>query len=158
MFYLDYSTKVSEKMCGRRTGVRTEQFKDELFSGGFWIIIHLMGQVVPFMFFSYYIIFSLDIFVPMQGRSDPSMNPDLLIAVSLFGLTLLMGGLLIPTLTLFKQSVYIVCTFLVIFLAFVICMATPLGFAYKTAVSAERFWIFVRICAFLMTKNNSISL
>lgn len=103
-----------------------------------------MGQVVPFMFVSYYIIFSLDIFVPIQGRSDPSMNPDLLIAVILFGLTLMMGGLLMPTLSLFQQSFYIVCTFLVIFLAFVICMATPLGFAYKSAVSSERFWIFVR--------------
>lgn len=82
--------------------------------------------------------------MPIQGRSDPSMNPDLLIAVILFGLTLMMGGLLMPTLSLFQQSFYIVCTFLVIFLAFVICMATPLGFAYKSAVSSERFWIFVR--------------
>lgn len=103
-----------------------------------------MGQVVPFMFFSYYIIFSLDMFVPIQGRSDPSMNPDLLIALSLSGLTLLMAGLLLPTLSLFKQSFYIVCSFFVIFVSFLICMATPLGFAYRSEVSAERFWIFVR--------------
>jgi len=103
-----------------------------------------MGQVVPFMFFSYYTIFSMDLFVPIQGRSDPSSNPDLLIAVLIFGLGLMLGGLLIPTLSLFKQSFYIVCSFLVIFLAFVICMATPLGFPYKTAVSPQRSWIFVR--------------
>ncbi len=102
-----------------------------------------MGQVVPFMFYSYYIIFSLDMFVPIQGRSDPSMNPDLLIALSLAGLALMMGGLLISTLSLFKQSFYIVLSFLVIFIAFVICMATPIGFPYRSAVSAERFWIFV---------------
>lgn len=103
-----------------------------------------MGQVVPFMFFSYYTIFSMDLFVPIQGRSDPSANPDLLIAVLIFGMALMMGGLLIPTLSLFKESFYIVCTFLVIFLAFIICMATPLGFPYRTAVSSQRFWIFVR--------------
>lgn len=108
--------------------------------------MHMMGQVVPFMFFSYYTIFSLDLFVPIQGRSDPSMNPDLLITASLFGLALFMCGLLmlIPTLMLFKQSLYIVCSFLVIFLAFIICMATPVGFPYISAVSTERFWIFVR--------------
>lgn len=115
-----------------------------IISDGIWIITHLMGQVVPFMFFSYYIIFSLDMFVPIQGRSDPTMNPDLLIALSLSGLSLLMAGLLLPTLSLFKQSFYIVCSFLVVFLAFIICMATPLGFAYRSAVSSERFWIFVR--------------
>ncbi|KAG4075302.1 hypothetical protein HA402_003093 [Bradysia odoriphaga] len=114
----------------------------KIFSAAIWIIIHLMGQVVPFMFFSYYTIFSLDMFVPIQGRSDPSMNPDLLIAFSLSGLALLLGGLLIPVLNLFKPALYIVCGFLVIFLAFVICMATPLGFPYKPKVSAERFWIF----------------
>ena len=116
-----------------------------------------MGQVIPFMFFSYYTIFSLDMFIPIQGRSDPSMNPDLLIAFSLYGLALLMCALLIPTLTLFKQSIYILCTFLVIFVAFLICMATPLGFPYKAAVSAERFWIFVRIINFTLFywKTNS---
>ncbi|KAJ6644220.1 Endoplasmic reticulum metallopeptidase 1 [Pseudolycoriella hygida] len=109
---------------------------------GVWIITHMLGQVIPFMFFSYYIIFSLDMFIPIQGRTDPSMNPDLIIAISLFGLTLMLGGLLIPTLNLFKHSTYIVSSFLVLFLAFIICMATPLGFPYKEAVSPQRFWIF----------------
>lgn len=118
--------------------------KNSRISEGIWIIIHLMGQVVPFMFYSYYTIFSLDLFVPMQGRSDPEMNPDLLIAVILSGLALLLGGLLLPVLNLFKPAFYIMCGFLVIFIAFIICMATPLGFPYKPAVSAERFWIFVR--------------
>lgn len=112
-------------------------------SDGIWIIIHLMSQVAPFMFFSYYTIFSMDLFVPIQGRSDPSSNPDLLIAFIIFGLALLMGGLILPTLSLFKRSYFIVCTFLVIFVAFVIVMATPVGFPYRPAVSPQRFWIFV---------------
>lgn len=147
MFYLDYNIKVNEKEMNQMFNIITERHEtfSNKFSDGIWIIIHLMGQVAPFMFFSYYTIFSLDMFVPIQGRSDPSANPDLLIAVLLFGLAIMMGGLLIPTLSLFKHSFYIVCAFLVIFLAFIICMATPLGFPYRAAVSSERFWIFVRI-------------
>lgn len=115
-----------------------------------------MGQLVPFMFMSYYIIFSMDIFVPIQGRSGASMNPDLLIALAVSGLTLMMCGLLIPTLCLFKQSVYIVGSFLIIFIAFVICMATPIGFPYRAVVSPERFWIFVSIENFHFPKSDQI--
>lgn len=104
-----------------------------------------MGQVVPFMFFSYYTIFCLDLIVPIQGRSNASSNPELLIAILVFCLALMLGGLLLPTLSLFKQSFYIVCTFLVIFLACVIVMITPVGFPYKSEISPQRFWIFVSI-------------
>ncbi len=96
------------------------------------------------MFYSYYTLVVLDLFIPIQGRSGAADNPDIMLGIIIIGFGILMAGLLIPTLFMFKRSALVVLGFLVVFVAFGIVMATDVGFPYRHAVSPKRFWIFVR--------------
>ncbi|KAJ6642253.1 Endoplasmic reticulum metallopeptidase 1, partial [Pseudolycoriella hygida] len=113
------------------------QLRDSL-----WIIVTAVGQVIPFMFYSYYTLVIFDLFIPIQGRSGAVDNPDNMLAFIVIGFGILMVGLLIPALYMFKRSVLIILGFVVVFVAFGIVMATPVGFPYRHAVSPKRFWIF----------------
>lgn len=84
-------------------------------------------------------------FIPIQGRSGPVDNPDIMLGMIVIGFGILMAGLLLPTLYMFKRSALVILGFLVVFVALGIVMATNVGFPYKHAVSPKRFWIFVRI-------------
>lgn len=83
-------------------------------------------------------------FIPIQGRNGPVDNPENMLAMLIIGLGILMAGLLIPTLLMFKRSALVMLGFLVVFVVFGIVMATNVGFPYRHAVSPKRFWIFVR--------------
>lgn len=109
----------------------------------YWTLIQFVGQVFPFMFLSYYTMLTLEVFVPVQGRSGPTTNPDSIIAVTSILLGVLIGYLM-PTLSLFKRPLIVISGFLVVFLAFIVIIATPVGFPFKTD-SPQRFWIFVRL-------------
>lgn len=93
------------------------------------------------MFLSYYTMLTLEVFVPVQGRSGPTTNPDSIIAITSILLGVLIGYLM-PTFSLFKRPVIVVSGFFVIFLVFVIIIITPLGFPFNS-VRPQRFWIFV---------------
>lgn len=97
------------------------------------------------MFYSYYTLVIFDLFIPIQGRSGAVANPDIMLGMIVIGFGILMAGLLIPTLYMFKRSALVILGFLVVFVVFGICMATSFGFPYQPEVSAKRFWIFVRI-------------
>lgn len=85
---------------------------------------------------------TLEVFVPVQGRSGPGINPDSIIAITSLLLGILISGLLMPTLSLFKRPLIVVSGFIVVFLSFVIVISTPAGFPFKSE-SQQRFWIFV---------------
>lgn len=110
-----------------------------------WILVHFVGQIIPFVFYAYYAIYALDNFIPMQGRSGPSTNPEFFIAIITGSTGILLAGHLIPTLCILRRPVIWMCGFLLVFVIFLILMATPLGFPYSEIVSQQRFWIFVSI-------------
>lgn len=99
--------------------------------------------MIPFIFYAYYAIYSLDNFIPIQGRSGPTTNPEILIAIVTICTGILMVGQLIQTLCIFRRPVIWMLGFLFVFFVFIILMATPLGFPYREALSQQRFWIFV---------------
>lgn len=107
----------------------------------YWTLIQFVGQVFPFMFLSYYTILTLEVFVPVQGRSGPATNPDSIIAITSILLGVLIGYLM-PTFSLFKRPLIVISGFIVVFLAFIIIIATPLGFPFNSE-TPQRFWIFV---------------
>lgn len=113
------------------------------FIDGVWIIVHSVGQLFPFAFFLYNTLIFLTLFIPVQGRTGPSLNPDLFIGVVVVISGILLGGLIVPVLCIFRRPVLIMCGFLVVFLVFVILMATPIGFPYRYHESPQRFWIYV---------------
>lgn len=82
-------------------------------------------------------------FIPIQARSGPTTNPEMFIAIITLATGLLLAGHLIPTLCIFRKPIIWMCGFLIVFIIFLILMATPLGFPYKEELSRQRFWIFV---------------
>lgn len=113
--------------------------------GSIWIVVHFAGQTIPFLFYAYYAIYALDTFVPIQGRSGPTMNPEYMMAIITGSTGILLAGHLIPTLCIFRRPAIWMCGFLLVFIIFLILMATPVGFPYRENLSQQRFWIFVRI-------------
>ncbi|XP_037035534.1 endoplasmic reticulum metallopeptidase 1-like isoform X1 [Bradysia coprophila] len=114
--------------------------KLQLKANVYWTLLQFVGQVFPYMFLAYYTILTLEVFVPVQGRSGPTTNPDSMIAVTSILLGLLIGYLM-PTFSLFKRPLLVVSGFLVLFVVAIIVIATPAGFPFSTT-SPQRFWIF----------------
>lgn len=86
----------------------------------------------------------LTLLIPVQGRSGPTMNPDLFVGVVVILSGILLGGLIVPILCIFRRPVLIMCGgFLSVFVVFVILMATPIGFPYRHDITQQRFWIYV---------------
>lgn len=120
--------------------------KHELFlsiADGLWIIIHSIGQIFPFAFFLYNSLIMLTLLIPVQGRAGPSTNPDLVIGLVVVISGILLGGLIVPVLCIFRRPVLLMCGFVVVFIVFVILMATPIGFPYRYHDTPQRFWIYV---------------
>ena len=115
-----------------------------LFLGQLWIIIHLIGFVPAYMYYSYLLAIVLSLFVPIEGRSGPSQNPEILIAIIISGFGLLMFGLLIPLFSMITKPIWLMTMFVFFFIVSVIITATDIGFPYREALSAQRMWIFVR--------------
>ncbi|XP_037035537.1 endoplasmic reticulum metallopeptidase 1-like isoform X1 [Bradysia coprophila] len=109
---------------------------------GMWIIVHSIGQIFPFAFFLYNALIMLTLLIPVQGRAGPATNPDLVVGVVVILSGILLGSLIVPVLCIFRRPVLAMCGFLVVFLVFVILMATPIGFPYRYNGTQQRFWIY----------------
>ena len=108
-----------------------------------WIYVHLVGQLVPVIYFCSLAVTLFAVFVPMTGRSDNRSNPDLQMALFASLVTLLLVGLLTPFIVLFRRKVYVFGTILLLFLVTAIVAATPEGFPFRECTSPQRYYIFV---------------
>ncbi|EAL41724.3 AGAP007677-PA [Anopheles gambiae str. PEST] len=107
-----------------------------------WIYVHLVGQLVPVIYFCSLAVTLFAVFVPMTGRSDNRSNPDLQMALFASLVTLLLVGLLTPFIVLFRRKVYVFGTILLLFLVTAIVAATPEGFPFRERTSPQRYYIF----------------
>uniref|UniRef100_A0A182SEU4 FXNA-like protease n=1 Tax=Anopheles maculatus TaxID=74869 RepID=A0A182SEU4_9DIPT len=107
-----------------------------------WIYVHLVGQLIPIVYFCSLAVTLFAVFVPMTGRSDNRSNPDLQMALFSSLLTLLLVGFLTPFIVLFRQKLYVFGTLLLLFLVTAIVAATPEGFAFREQTSPQRYYIF----------------
>lgn len=105
--------------------------------------MHLVGQLVPVIYFCSLAVTLFAVFVPMTGRSDNRSNPDLQMALFASLVTLLLVGLLTPFIVLFRRKVYVFGTILLLFLVTAIVAATPEGFPFRERTSPQRYYIFV---------------
>lgn len=94
----------------------------------------------------------LTLLIPVQGRTGPATNPDLFVGVVVVLSGILLGSLIVPVLCIFRRPVLVMCGFLVVFIVFVILMATPIGFPYRDNVTQQRFWIYVSQQTFTNSK------
>lgn len=109
------------------------------------MIAHLIGQIIPFAFFAYFGLYAMDVFIPIQGRSGPTGNPEIMIAAFSMLVGLMQASLIVPTFALCRRPMLIMSGFLIVFSIFLIVMATPVGFPFREKTSAQRFWIFVSV-------------
>lgn len=107
--------------------------------------------MIPFAYLSYFGIIAMSVFIPIQGRGGSTDNPELIIGMFCIAIGLLQGGILVPSFCLCKRPMLVMIGFLVIFATFIIVMATPVGFPYRTDTSSQRFWIFVSAYGFTGT-------
>lgn len=110
-----------------------------------WMISHLIGQLFPFMFHSYVTIVMMVGFLPMQGRTGPATNPENTIGVICILLGILLGGLLIPHVFMYKKTVWILLGIIAMYVISIILMVTPLGFPYRPETSAQRHVVYVNL-------------
>uniref|UniRef100_A0A182QA03 FXNA-like protease n=1 Tax=Anopheles farauti TaxID=69004 RepID=A0A182QA03_9DIPT len=107
-----------------------------------WIYVHLVGQLIPVIYFCSLTVTLFAVFVPMTGRSDNRSNPDLQMALFSSLLTLLLVGLLTPFIVLFRRKWYVFGTLLLMFLVTAIVAATPEGFPFRARTSPQRYYVF----------------
>lgn len=108
-----------------------------------WTIIHLIGQIIPIMFYGSLLHLALQTFIPITGRDGPDANPEILIALFCLGMALLMGGFIMPLVAMSRLSKVVLGLFAAIWAVAVILMATNVGFPYREATSPQRYWIYV---------------
>ncbi|XP_052895947.1 endoplasmic reticulum metallopeptidase 1-like [Anopheles moucheti] len=107
-----------------------------------WIYVHLVGQLIPIIYFCTLTVTLFAVFIPMTGRSDNRSNPDLQMGLFSALLTLLLVGLLTPFIVLFRRKLYVFGTLLLFFLVTAIVAATPEGFPFRENTSPQRYYIF----------------
>ncbi|XP_032590409.1 endoplasmic reticulum metallopeptidase 1 isoform X2 [Drosophila grimshawi] len=104
-----------------------------------WIIPHMACYVPPFLFFAYFSHSFLVTFIPMVGRFGDTVNPDLVMAAFSIAVGLLIGGMIVPLLHMFRKSKTIICALMGITLICIIIAVTPMGFPYRPETSVQRF-------------------
>lgn len=87
----------------------------------------------------------LEGFVPIQGRSGPYMNPELIIGAVTCMIAIAQFGLIAPLINLVRRPFVVLAIAVSIFVLFVIIMCTPLTFPYRSAVSEQRFTVYVEL-------------
>ncbi|XP_058123614.1 endoplasmic reticulum metallopeptidase 1-like [Anopheles ziemanni] len=107
-----------------------------------WIYVHLVGQLIPFVYFCSLTVTLFAVFISMTGRSDNRSNPDLQMALFASLMALLLVGMLTPFIVLFRRKVYVFGTLLLMFLVTGIVAATPHGFPFRERSSPQRYYIF----------------
>ncbi|XP_055702548.1 endoplasmic reticulum metallopeptidase 1-like [Phlebotomus papatasi] len=107
-----------------------------------WMFVHLLCQIIPFMWFSTNTIAQFTTFIPMQGRSGALGNPELLIAAFSILSAALLGSLLVPLVTICRSPRITALLFAVLWIVGIIIMVTPQGFPFRDAKTPQRFSIY----------------
>lgn len=102
-----------------------------------------IGQIIPFLYLAYFGVMAMEVFIPIQGRSGSTSNPEVTIAGFCILVGILQGSFIVPSFSLCKRPIIAFTWFLVVFAAFIIVMFTPVGFPYRENISSQRFSIFV---------------
>ncbi|KAM8714026.1 hypothetical protein ACLKA7_014220 [Drosophila subpalustris] len=112
-----------------------------IFKKSFFMPVHLLCQVAPFLFYTFLNYEFLLVFVPMQGRDGPDSKPDMLLALFIALMTMHFAGFIIPILFKFRKSKIFISMFGVLTIIFIILAATPAGFPFKHEVAAQRYYV-----------------
>uniref|UniRef100_A0A1B0CYJ4 FXNA-like protease n=1 Tax=Phlebotomus papatasi TaxID=29031 RepID=A0A1B0CYJ4_PHLPP len=107
-----------------------------------WLIIHLIGQVLPILFYCSQTHLAMQSLIPLSGRSGAAANPDMLMSLLCSVFALLLGGFLIPLVALCRHPRAVLSIFLLWMTITIILIITPVGFPFRESVAPQRYWIF----------------
>uniref|UniRef100_A0A1L8DTM6 FXNA-like protease n=1 Tax=Nyssomyia neivai TaxID=330878 RepID=A0A1L8DTM6_9DIPT len=107
-----------------------------------WLIIHLIGQVLPVFFYCAQTHLALQTLIPLTGRGGASGNPDIFLCLICAALALLLGGFLVPLVALCRHPRAVLSIFLFGMFITLVLIITPLGFPFRAETVPQRFWIF----------------
>lgn len=108
-----------------------------------WVLVHLAGQLLPFLFYAYMCVFLSYFFPGIEGRAGPNSNPETTIAYFCIAFGTMLTGFIVPAFLLYKRPLRLVGTVAAMFLVGIIVMLSPLGFPYRPETSFQRQWIYV---------------
>lgn len=106
-----------------------------------WIFVHFLGVLFPFLYYCSLALTAFATFIPIQARSNPASNPEIIICLLCVLLGVLLSGQLLPIILLCRKRVYLYLLFLIITLISVIIMFTPVGFPYREKTAPQRYFI-----------------
>ncbi|KAH8270811.1 hypothetical protein KR018_005495, partial [Drosophila ironensis] len=106
----------------------------------FFVTVHLLCQVLPFLFYTYLCYAIFVIFVPMEGRDGPYSSPDVMISIFIIVSGVQYAGFTVPIMHKFRKSKIIFSSFGVITIIFIILAATPAGFPFAKDVAPQRYY------------------
>uniref|UniRef100_A0A7G3AHA1 FXNA-like protease n=1 Tax=Lutzomyia longipalpis TaxID=7200 RepID=A0A7G3AHA1_LUTLO len=107
-----------------------------------WLIIHLLGQVLPVFFYCAQTHLALQTLIPLTGRGGAANNPDILMSLICALIALLLGGFLVPLVALCRHPRAVLSIFLFGMFITIVLIITPMGFPFREATMPQRFWIF----------------
>ncbi|XP_055918140.1 endoplasmic reticulum metallopeptidase 1-like isoform X2 [Eupeodes corollae] len=111
-----------------------------LFQRGYqWALLVFACQIPAFMCITYMSCIFFMSLIPMMGRFGSKYNPDLIIGGVASITTLLAMGYIIPMVNLFRKSLIIIASLLVITAVFLVLTVTPIGFPFREETNVERF-------------------
>ncbi|XP_059614556.1 endoplasmic reticulum metallopeptidase 1-like isoform X2 [Phlebotomus argentipes] len=120
-----------------------------------WIYFHILGLVLPFIFFAYLCTIAFTTFVPMNGRAGPQSDLDILLVVFSCAMALFLGGFIVPLIGLCTRRWWVYGLIFGLFSVLgIILLATPIGFPYRADTNPQRYWIFHTDRVFYELNNN----
>ncbi|KAK5644973.1 hypothetical protein RI129_006273 [Pyrocoelia pectoralis] len=110
-----------------------------------WAIIYIVFTLIPNIFLMKAGLEIVSLLVPICGRIGSDKNPEIIIGVVTFMVTIPISSSYVPLLTLVRKPYTILVGLSIIFVIFFIIVFTPLGFPYsgnKDSPAPQRFWIY----------------
>uniref|UniRef100_A0A1L8DUA3 FXNA-like protease n=1 Tax=Nyssomyia neivai TaxID=330878 RepID=A0A1L8DUA3_9DIPT len=108
-----------------------------------WIYFHVLGVVLPFIFYAYLTMIAFTTFIPMAGRDGPESRLDIILVIFSCAMAFFLGGFLVPLIGLCTRRWWVYGGIFGVFSVIgIILLATPVGFPYRAETSPQRYWIF----------------
>lgn len=105
---------------------------------------HYLLQIIPFGFFATLTLVVFGTFIPISGLNS-YCNPEILISGLAIAIGILLVGFLIPTIAMFKNTIWLSSLFALLWFIGFILMFTSVGFPYAKATSPKRLTVYVSL-------------
>lgn len=122
-----------------------------------WIPIYIVALIMPSMFTAYFSAIIFQLLLPIMGRFGDGVNPEIIIGGMATFLTIVYTCSCAPFMILSKNQKYFYMAAGVIYVIFLIVLATPAAFPYSECLDnpkPQRYWIFHSKRTFRDDNNN----